>query len=371
MLKIWRKKMGERGFRVLLLAGLLAGILTGCGTTETVPEAQTPETEAADEKNDAQAAYEAVDIRVGSLKGPTSMGLVALMEKAENGEAANRYTFTMETGADALVAMMAKGDLDIALLPANVAAALYQKTQGGIYVLDINTLGVLYMVSGSDPISSFSDLKGKTIYLTGKGTTPDYCVQYLLGENGLTTEDVRLEYKSEASEVAALLAKEPESIGVLPQPFVTAACAQNEALKIVMDLNAEWDRTQEGQDNPSRMVTGVTVVRKEFLVSDDAVQSQKNEKAVLKFLEEQKASVEFANANIDETAELVAKNGIIEKAPVAKKALPNCNLVCIDGEEMQAALSGYLKVLYELDPKAVGGKLPEDDFYRMSGAGLQ
>ena len=287
-------------------------------------------------------------VRVGSLKGPTSMGLVSLME-----EAGDEYEFTMVTAADELLPQVVSGKLDIALLPANVAAILYQKTDGGISVIDINTLGVLYMVSGNREITEISDLKGETVYLTGKGTTPDYVLRYLLGQNGLTADDVQAEYKSEAAEVAAVLNENPDAVGLLPQPFVTVACAQNEALSVVLDMTEEWDKAQ-GEEG-SRLVTGVTVVRNAFL--------EENPEAVAGFIADHKISADAINADPEKGGELVAKAGIIEKAPVAQKAIPFCNITCITGEEMQEALSGYLQVLYDQNPESVGGKLPGDDFY--------
>lgn len=368
-----------------LLAGAMAAVmLAGCGSSaqettaapETTAEAAAAETsgekseeettieeagtsEAESEANAGEETPEAADsgegaaVRVGSLKGPTSMGLVFLMEMAEEGKAANQYDFTMVTAADELLPKVISGDVDIALIPANVASVLYNKTQGQISVIDINTLGVLYVVASDDSIQSMEDLKGRTIYMTGKGTTPDYVFQYLLSANGLSDSDVTLEFKSEAAEVAALLKEQPDAIGVLPQPFVTAACAQNEALKIVLDLTKEWDDAQK--EGGSRLVTGVTVVRNEFLEEyPDAVEA---------FLEEHEKSAAYVDDQVDQAAELVAKTGIIEKAPVAKKALPYCNITCITGNEMKDALSGYLQVLFDQDPASVGGKLPEDDFY--------
>lgn len=292
-------------------------------------------------------------VRVGSLKGPTSIGLVELMERAEHNETANTYSFTMETAADTLLTMMVQEKLDIALVPANVASVLYNKTEGQIVAVDINTLGVLYMISGDESITDIRDLSGKTIYLTGKGTTPDYVLQYVLEENGLTKEDVTLEYKSEATEVAAVLSEDESAIGLLPQPFVTATMVKNENLSIIFDMNEEWNKLQ-GEDG-SMMVTGVTVVRKAFLES--------NEGAVKLFLEDHKQSAEYVNSNIEAAASLVVKTGIIEKEPIAKKAIPNCNITYIDKEEMKNALSGYLNVLYKKDAKAVGGNMPGDDFY--------
>lgn len=296
---------------------------------------------------------ESAPVRVGAMKGPTTIGLLELMKAAENGTADNDYTFTMATGADELTPLMVKGELDIALVPANVAAVLYNKTEGGISVIDVNTLGVLYMISGNPDITGFADLKGQTIYLTGKGTTPDYVLQYLLAQNGISTEEVNLEYRSEATEVAALLAENPGGIGLLPQPFVTVACGQNEQLSICLSMTEEWEKVQ-GEDGSS-LLTGVTVVRKEFL--------QENPEAVEIFLMEQAQSTAYVETHLDETAVRCVEAGIIAKEPIAKKAIPFCNITCLTGEEMKQALSGYLNVLYGFDAQTVGGKLPGDDFY--------
>ena len=314
----------------LLLAGIL--LLGGCGG-----------------KNGSKTA----DFKVGALKGPTTIGLLRLMEKAENNETENTYSFTMAVGADELTPLLIQGELDMALIPANVAAVVYNKTQGGICVVDINTLGVLYIVSGDEGIGTFEDLKGKTIYLTGRGTTPDYALQYLLSEEGIDLDEVTLEYRSEATEIAALLAENPEDIAVLPQPFVTVACAQNEQLAVRISLADEWERVQG--EGGSRLVTGVTVVRREFL--------EENPEAVNLFLTEHAQSAEYTAANLDETAALCVQAEIIANENVAKKAIPYCNITCITGEEMKQALSGYLESLYELNPESVGGSLPGDDFY--------
>ncbi len=357
-----------------LTMGLLCSGLAGCGqaqNAETVSEGlatesvQTAAVESTAESTEAATetvqvptaetaeATEGTPVRVASLKGPTSLGLLFLMDKADKGETSNAYEFQMATGADEILPLMVKGDLDIALVPANVASVLYHKTQGGVEVIDINTLGVLYMVSGEDSLTNFTDLKGRTIYLTGKGTTPDYVLQYLLAANGMSVDDVTLEYKSEATEVASVLAEDPTAIGLLPQPFVTAACMQNDALKVIFDLNEEWNKVQG--ENGSSMVTGVTVVRKEFL--------EENEAAVKSFLEDHKASAEAINADPTTGAALAVEAQIVAKEPVAQKAIPNCNITYIDKEEMKQALSGYLDVLFHQDSLSIGGGLPESDFY--------
>lgn len=295
---------------------------------------------------------EDLTVRVGSMKGPTSMGIVSFMEKAEKEETSYNYEFNMVTAADELLAQMIGGKLDIALVPANVASVLYNKTEGAVSVIDLNTLGVLYVAECGDSIQSISDLAGKTIYLTGKGTSPDYVLQYLLNANGLTTDDVTLEYKSEATEVVSVLAQDNTAIGLLPQPFITAAGMQNENLRIALDLTAEWEKTRE---DGGSLVTGVTIVTNDFLAA--------NPDAVTDFLKEHELSASYTNDVPEEAAKKIVELGIVAKEPIALKAIPFCNITCVTGEEMKTSLEGYLQVLYDLEPTAVGGALPADDFY--------
>lgn len=299
---------------------------------------------------------ETAQIRVGSLKGPTSMGILSLMERAKAGETQDSYSFRMAVGADELLSLAAKGELDIVLVPANVAAILYRRTEGGVAVIDINTLGVLYIVTGTADIDSMADLKGETIYLTGKGTTPEASLKYLLAANGLQEGDYILEFKSEAAEVAAVLSENPDAVGLLPQPFVTAALMQNTELKIALDLNREWIRTEEETGGKgSGMVTGVTLVRREFL--------EEHPEAVKRFLEEHEKSAAAINHNPEEGAALAVKAGIVTGEDIALKAIPDCNITCIRGREMKDSLAAYLGVLEAFDRKLIGGSLPGDDFY--------
>ncbi|MBP3735931.1 MAG: ABC transporter substrate-binding protein [Lachnospiraceae bacterium] len=317
---------------------------------EAAAAEQTAEADSADETAaETEASAEETVVRVGSLQGPTTMGIVSLRKTSENGEAKQPYEFIMSAQPAEIASAIATGDLDIALLPANLAATLYQKTNGGVKAIDLNTLGVLYCVTGDETVSSVEDLAGRTVLTTGQGATPEYALRYLLSQYEI--EDCEPEFKSEATEVAALLKEDPTQIAILPQPFVTAAIAQNEALSVAFSLQEAWDALADG----SRLVTGVTIVRTDFL--------NEHPEAVETFLEEHAASVEMTTTDPDAVAELIAEYGIIEKAPVAKKALPACNIVCITGEEMHTALEGYLTTLYELNPEAVGGDLPAEDFY--------
>ncbi|MBR3307324.1 MAG: ABC transporter substrate-binding protein [Lachnospiraceae bacterium] len=326
--------------KLLLIITIIAvlALTMGCGKESAAQEVQ-----------ETEETQEAPEVRVGSLKGPTSIGIIRMMHEQEN----NNYSFKVETQADVLLGSMVSGDLDIALVPANVASVLYNKTGGGISVIDINTLGVLYMVSGDEGIKTLEDLESRTVYTTGAGTTPEYVLRYLLNEKGIG-DNVNIEFKSEAAEVAALLADDPTAVGMLPQPFVTAALSQNEGLSVVLDMTEEWEKLGNG----SKLVTGVTVVRNDFL--------KEHPEAVEAFIKDHAADAAFVNSDVETAAEYVAEAGIIEKAPVAAKAIPYCNIVSISGQEMKTALAGYLQVLYDQDPSSVGGSLPGDDFYYVS-----
>lgn len=294
-------------------------------------------------------------LRIAGLKGPTTMGLVNLLSMEKNGTAAMDYDLQLYGAADEIVPKLIKGNLDMAAIPANLAATLYQKTNGGIQVLAVNTLGVLYIVESGESVSSVADLRGRTIYASGKGATPEYALNYILSENGVDPEkDVNIEWKSEHAECLAALLAEENAVAMLPQPFVTTAQMKNDKIKVRLDLNAEWDAVQAGSDAPSQLITGVVAARKAFI--------EENPEAVAAFMESYAASVEFVNANVDEAAELIGKYEIVPAA-VAKKAIPACNIIFLAGGEMRQALSGYLNVLFEQNPKAVGGALPGEDFY--------
>ncbi len=277
------------------------------------------------------------------------MGIANMEYEDYMGEYTDLMDYYMATQSDEIVTMLVKGELDIALVPANLASVLYNKTEGGVSVIDINTLGVLYIVECGDSINSISDLEGKTLYMTGKGTSPDYVLQYLLSKNGLSTDDLTIEYKSEASEVAAILAEDDTAIGLLPQPYVTTAMMSNENLHIALDLTEEWDKVAD-----SSLLTGVTIVRNEFLEEyPDVVDT---------FIEAHAKSVAAGEEDLETTCQRIEELDIIKSA-VALKAYEYCNIVCISGDDIEPALSGYLQVLYDLDASSVGGSLPGEDFY--------
>ena len=323
--------MKKKILLLLLAAALL--LLPACGATAKGMSAEGP-------------------VRIAGLKGPTTMGLVNLLDMEQQGTAALDYDLQLYGTADEIVPGLIKGELDMAAIPANLAAALYQKTKGGIQVMAVNTLGVLYVVEKGDTVHSMADLAGRTILSTGKGTTPEYLLRYLLEKNRLDPDkDVKIQYCSEATEVTAqMAAAQKDAIAVLPQPYVTAAGMKDPSLRVALDLTAEWDKVSDSQ-----LVTGVTVVRTQY--------AQEHPDVVEAFLQEYAQSVRTANTDLDRTAALCEQQGVVAKAAIAKKALPACNIVCRTGDEMQKDISAYLSVLCAADPAAVGGKLPDEGFY--------
>ncbi|MCQ2505691.1 MAG: ABC transporter substrate-binding protein [Lachnospiraceae bacterium] len=356
--------------RFMTLALLLALVLSfaGCGekepeTKNDVPENSTPSITNTVKEENVEVKTDVVEepvvpvkadpaeLKVAVLKGPTAIGMVKLMDEAKNGTSYNKYEFQIAGAADEITASLIKGDLQFACVPANLAATLYQKTEGGVQICAINTLGVLYIVQTGDQVKSVADLKGKTIYSTGKGTTPEYTLRTLLTNAGIDPDkDVTIEYKSEATEVAAMLNGTTEpTIAMLPQPYVTSVMMNNKEVTIALDVTKEW----ETLDKDSTVVTGVLVVNAEYA---------KNNKGVVEnFLEEYEKSAGYVT-NVDKTAQLLESFDIF-KAKVAEKAIPYCNVTFITGQEMQTKLNAYLKTLFDQNPKAVGGKMPDEGIF--------
>ena len=333
----------------LLLALSLGLCLAACGSASSASsEAAVP---ASASQQEAEQLSTTQPVRIAGLKGPTTMGLVNLLAMEQEGTAALDYDLQLYGTADEIVPLLMKGELDMAAIPANLAATLYQKTNGGLQAVAVNTLGVLYLVEQGDTIHSMADLAGRTILMTGKGTTPEYVMRYLLTANGLDPDkDVTLEYCSEATEVTAQMANRQDAIAVLPQPYVTAASLKDDTLRVALDLTQEWSQVAGTQ-----LITGVTVVRKEY--------AQAHPDVVEAFLADYAQSAEAANTDLEGTAALCEQQGVVAKAAIAQKALPACNIVCRTGQELKEDASAYLQVLFDADPAAVGGALPGDDFY--------
>ncbi len=344
----------------LLLALTMALSLAACGgaaSGSTASSAASGEAVSGAASSEGAKELSTTDaLRVAGLKGPTTMGLVNLLSMEADGTASMKYDLQLYGAADEIVPLLMKGELDMAAIPANLAATLYQKTEGGIQAVAVNTLGVLYVVEkGGDTVQSMADLAGRTILSTGKGTTPEYVLRYLLTQNGIDPDkDVTIEYYSEATEVTAQMANAEDAIAVLPQPYVTAAGLQDETLRVALDLTEEWNKVCDTQ-----LITGVTVVRKEY--------AEEHPDVVAAFLTDYAKSVEAANTDLDGTAALCEEQGVVAKAAIAKKALPECNIVCLTGDELKTNASAYLQVLFDADPAAVGGAMPGDDFYWTAG----
>lgn len=339
-----------------------AALLLACVALAVGCTAQTAQSSSATSSpsSEAATAATAAPLSVCSLKGPTTIGLAAMIADQEGSD--EPYAFEMAATADEIAPKLSSGECDIALIPANLAATLYQRTDGAIRVIDVNTLGVLYGLTADEalkanPAPTLADLAGRTVYLTGKGTVPQYTVECLLQAAGVS-DQVTLEFRTEPSEVVALIQNDPAAVGIVPQPFATAALAQDDSLASVFDLTALWDDTfaqaADGQQ-AGRLITGVTVARTEVI--------EQQPEAIARFLAAHAASAAEAADDPAAVAPEVVDLGIMANASLAEQAIPLCNIVCLTGSDMESALSGYLSRLFDLAPEALGGALPGDDFY--------
>lgn len=285
------------------------------------------------------------EIRIAALKGPTGMGMVKLADKQNY----PNYTVSIEASPDALNPRIISGEVDVAAVPVNLASVLYNKLDGDISVLAVSTLGVLYVVEAGSEVNSVADLAGKTVYATGQGATPEYILNYLLDKNGVAGS-VEVNYVGEHAALATMLADGSAEIGMLPEPNVTSTLAGNDDLRIALNLTEEWNKVCS-----TELVQGVVIARKSFV--------NEHPEAIEQFLREYEKSSAFVNENIDEAAKLIVDVGILGNVEIAKKAIPNCNISFSKGEAMHKAVEGMLTVLFEANPKSIGGKLPDKDFY--------
>ena len=285
------------------------------------------------------------EIRIAALKGPTGMGMVKLADKQNY----PNYTVSIEASPDALNPRIISGEVDVAAVPVNLASVLYNKLDGDISVLAVSTLGVLYVVEAGSEVNSVADLAGKTVYATGQGATPEYILNYLLDKNGVAGS-VEVNYVGEHAALATMLANGSAEIGMLPEPNVTSTLAGNDDLRIALNLTEEWNKVCS-----TELVQGVVIARKSFV--------NEHPEAIEQFLREYEKSSAFVNENIYEAAKLIVDAGILGNVEIAKKAIPNCNISFSKGEAMHKAVEGMLTVLFEANPKSIGGKLPDKDFY--------
>ena len=348
----------------LLLAAVMTASLAACGgassssqapSSEAAPSGEASSSEAASGEEDAAgtADYEKETIQIAALKGPTAIGMLQMMEDAQNGEAPDDYQFTLAGSADEIVGRIVQGEFDIAAVPTNLAAVLYNRAEGRVQLGALNTLGVLYMLENGQTIQSVADLAGKTVHTISKGSVPEYVLNYVLAQNGLDPQtDLTVEYHTESTEVAALLAAGEAQVAMLPQPFVTSVLTQNDQVRVALDMTEEWDKVGDG----SVLTMGCIVVQKDF--------AQNHPEAMARFLEAYDQSVAWVTdeANLEEAAALCESFDIMNAA-VAQQAIPECNIVFITGDEMEEKVGGFLQVLYDADPSAVGGAMPDEAFY--------
>ncbi len=307
----------------------------------------------------AACGEKGTDINVAVLTGPTGVGAVGLWEAADAGSTTDRYSITAVADNTQIRDGLINGDYDIAAIATNVAATLYNKTEGKIKVIALNTLGVLYILENGSSVSSVADLKGRTIYAAGQGANPEYVLKYILTSNGLTVstsvdpvEDADVEVVfDEASVIQTKMASGEIDLCMLPVPAATAVLINNQDVRSALDLTAEWNALGTG----GQLTMGCVAVRTEF--------ADENPKAVDRFLEEYEKSINGVKDDVDHAAQLCETYGIVPKAAIAKRAIPDCNLTFVSGEDIRSTLEPYFRVLFDADPASIGGAMPDDGFY--------
>lgn len=319
----------------LLAIILIIAVTTGCSNTENVEPIED---------------IEPVNVTIAGLKGPTSIGMIKMIdEKALNSEKYN-VEYIAESAPDALTAKIINGDIQISSVPINLASVLYNKTDGKVQLMAVNTIGNLYII-GSDEITSISDLEGKTLGMSAKGSTPDFAMNYILKQNNIG-DNVELDYAADHATLAQSVIAEDIKVALLPQPFVTQTMMKNQNVKMLIDLNEAW---KEASSNASQLYTGGIVINKEF--------AENNKEFVAEFLKQYEASVNWVNENPADASLLVEKNEIMPSAALVEKAIPYCGITFVKANDEKDSLNSFYKILFDSNPASIGGKMPDDEFY--------
>ena len=333
---------------LLALAMLLSFAACAANNEPEQPESSQSGSEASEPESEiaSEPEFTGAEVKIGVLKGPTGMGAAWLIDQNEQGLTLNSYDFTVAGAPDELTGRLINGDLDMAALPTNAIATLYNKTEGGIVALGVNALGVLYVLERGDSIGSVADLEGKTILTSGQGSTAEYVLNYILEKNGVSAD---IYWASEHSEAASLALAGEYDVVMLPEPHVTSVTTKDPEFRVALNLTEEWEELGGGV-----LPMGGIAVRRAFL--------DENPEAVAEFVKDYAASVSFTNESPAEAAALIEKYEIATAA-VAEAAIPRCNMVWLHGEDYAETLENFLGIVYEANAASVGGTMPGEDFY--------
>ena len=319
---------------LLLVLVFSFGLLTSCITEDNSnSENSNSFSNQSNLDNNITDVENKTKVKVSVLNGTTGFGMAYLMSINEEGTAANDYEFKVETDASNIVSGLIAGDIDMAALPTNAAANVYNKSNGNVQIIAINTLGVLYLLEKGNQISSIDDLKNtdKKIYVPAQN--PRYITEYILTSNGISADRIdSVTYSTPASLQAAVVSGQVD-LAVLPQPVVTAAITgatkAGFSYTTALDLTSEWNKIPGSE----KLVQGCMVVRKEFAI--------KNNNAVIAFLDEYEDSINYLNENPKNASDLIVKYNIFANATIAEKAVPLCNVTFMKGQEMKSCMYSF------------------------------
>lgn len=326
----------------LVVVLVLSMLMVACSNETPNNQPETPETPVQN--------IEPVNVTIAGLKGPTSIGMIKMIdEKALQNDNYN-VEYVQESAPDSLTGKIINGEIQISSVPINLASVLYNKTQGKVQLLAVNTIGNLYIV-GTEDLNAISQLENKTIGMSAKGSTPDFAMNYILNKSGLEGK-TELNYSLDHATLAQSVIAEDTKIALLPQPFATQTMLKNPNVKMLIDLNEAWNDASEGS---SQLYTGCIIVNKEF--------AENNPEFISEFLNQYEQSVNWVLENQKDASVLVAKHEIMPDAALVEKAIPYCGITFKNAEEAKSGLNDFYKVLFDSNPASVGGSMPDDEFY--------
>lgn len=308
--------------------------------------------EGAREGSEATAALaEPLQLTVAGLKGPSSIGMLRMIESEPvfGEDVETEYQIVDEP--QLMIARIMSGEADIAAVPINLAAVLYNK--GAPYRLGAVTGdGLLHIVSSREDIGSVEDLKGKRIYCIAQGSTPEFVLRYVLEKSGIDPDtEVELDFSFDHVAIAPQLIAGKVDLAVLPEPFVSIVASKNPAVQPVIDLQQVWaELSGTGDTYP---ITA-TLVRNSLY--------REHPEALKAFFAAYRESIDWANANPAEAGGLAGKY-MEMPAPIIAKAMPRLNLRYQSPREARSRVEELYQVFHGFAPASVGGTIPGDEFY--------
>jgi|LGOV01.1.fsa_nt_gb NitT/TauT family transport system substrate-binding protein len=290
-------------------------------------------------------------IKVAAPIGSPTLSIIKMFKDSLMIGSNTEVAYECVKSPDLMASKIMSGEIDIALVPSNLAIKMYNKGIDYKYAAT-GVWGVLYIISSED-ITTWEDLKGKEINIIGRGLTPDIVTRYLLKANGLEPDkDVKFNYVNGASELAQLFISGESTLSIMPEPMLSKVMMKKCDTKIVLDLQEEW--TKVSGNNDSYPQAGI-FIKNELI--------ENHPELVEEFLLKYEESIKWVNENPSLAGEYSEEFKTGLNAELVKKAIKRSNISYKNAIDSEKALISYYEVLLNFSPDTIGGKLPDDNFY--------